>query len=97
MENILSVDLSSATSPIIEEVRGKDYIEYDLQISIEIEDFHQKLESGDNFGELLAPLLLLVLTFWSYLLRQGHLEPPRCHLILSFLEYPPLPPTCPSP
>ena len=28
MENILSVDLSSATSPIIEEVRGKDYIEY---------------------------------------------------------------------
>ena len=28
MENILSVDLSSATSPIIEEIRGKDYIEY---------------------------------------------------------------------
>jgi len=28
MENILSVDLSSATSPIIEEVRGRDYIEY---------------------------------------------------------------------
>ena len=28
MENILSVDLSSETSPIIEEVRGKDYIEY---------------------------------------------------------------------
>ncbi len=28
MENILSVDLSSATSPIIEEVRGKNYIEY---------------------------------------------------------------------
>ena len=28
MENILSVDLSSATSPVIEEVRGRDYIEY---------------------------------------------------------------------
>lgn len=28
MENILSVDLSSETSPIIEEIRGKDYIEY---------------------------------------------------------------------
>jgi len=28
MENILSVDLSSATSPLIEEVRGKNYIEY---------------------------------------------------------------------
>ena len=28
MKNILSVDLSSATSPIIEEVRGRDYIEY---------------------------------------------------------------------
>ena len=28
MENILSVDLSSATSPVIEEVRGKNYIEY---------------------------------------------------------------------
>jgi hypothetical protein len=28
MENILSVDLSSATSPVIEEIRGKNYIEY---------------------------------------------------------------------
>jgi len=28
MENILSVDLSSSTSPVIEEVRGRDYIEY---------------------------------------------------------------------
>jgi len=28
MEQILSLDLSSATSPIIEEVRGKNYIEY---------------------------------------------------------------------
>ena len=28
MENILSVDLSSVTSPVIEEVRGKDWIEY---------------------------------------------------------------------
>ena len=28
MENILSVDLSSETSPIVEEVRGKDWIEY---------------------------------------------------------------------
>ena len=28
MENILSVDLSSATSPLIEEIRGKNYIEY---------------------------------------------------------------------
>jgi len=28
MENILSVNLSSSTSPVIEEVRGKDYIEY---------------------------------------------------------------------
>ena len=28
MENILSVDLSSVTSPIVEEVRGKDWIEY---------------------------------------------------------------------
>ena len=28
MENILSVDLSSETSPIVQEVRGRDYIEY---------------------------------------------------------------------
>ena len=28
MENILSVDLSSEISPIVEEVRGRDYIEY---------------------------------------------------------------------
>ena len=28
MNNILSVDLSSSTSPIVEEVRGRDYIEY---------------------------------------------------------------------
>jgi len=28
MENILSVDLSSVTSPVVEEVRGKDWIEY---------------------------------------------------------------------
>ena len=31
MENILSVDLSSVTSPIVEEVRGKDWIEYGTQ------------------------------------------------------------------
>ena len=28
MENILSVDLSSETSPVVQEVRGRDYIEY---------------------------------------------------------------------
>ena len=28
MENILNIDLSSVTSPIVEEVRGKDWIEY---------------------------------------------------------------------
>ena len=28
MENILSVDLSSVTSPVIKEARGRDYIEY---------------------------------------------------------------------
>ena len=28
MENILSVDLSSEISPVVEEVRGRDYIEY---------------------------------------------------------------------
>ena len=28
MENILNIDLSSITSPIVEEVRGKDWIEY---------------------------------------------------------------------
>ena len=28
MENILSVDLSSETSPVVQEVRGREYIEY---------------------------------------------------------------------
>ena len=28
MENILSVDLSSVTSPVVREVRGKDWVEY---------------------------------------------------------------------
>ena len=28
MENILSINLESSTSPIVQEVRGSDYIEY---------------------------------------------------------------------
>ena len=28
MENILSINLETETSPIIQEVRGRDYVEY---------------------------------------------------------------------